>query len=516
MTDASTRKSLLIPGVLIALTVGLAAVASYWLGAQLGLPQWITAAPTNGSEPSNTAPLAAGDIDPATGRRVLYWHDPMVPGQRFDQPGRSPFMDMDLVPVYEGAGDDSSGVEISPRIRQNLGIRTTAVVRGTIAPRIEAVGNIVYNERDQVVVEARALAFVEALHVRATLDAVAAGEALADLYVPSWIAVQEEFLAVAGMQGANLAPLVDAARQRMRQAGMSDAQIRAVESSGTVDARYTVRAPIAGVIDELGVREGMTVMPGDLLFRINGIDTVWVTAAVPESQAMLVRPGTAVTARSAAIPGETFAGTVETLLPSVDAVTRTIEARIELENPGRSLVPGMFVSVALAGPASESLLVPTEALIETGRRTVVIRAEPGGTFAPVDVETGLTADGQTEILSGLNEGDSIVASGQFLIDSEASLTSAITRMGTPTEMRNEIVTHSGEGRIEAFAPGQVTLSHGPIPSMQWGEMTMGFELPPDVADTLLDVGDAVDFDFVMRDDGRAEITAIRPAASDPQ
>jgi Cu(I)/Ag(I) efflux system membrane fusion protein len=502
--------------VLIALGGFAAAAVTYWLGAQQGLPAWFTAESTDVPESAGMPPVAAGDIDPATGRRVLYWHDPMVPGQRFDQPGRSPFMDMDLVPVYEGAGEDGGGVEINPRIQQNLGIRTVRVTRGTIAPRIEAVGNITYNERDQVVVEARAMAFVEALHVRATLDAVAAGEALADLYVPRWIAVQEEFLAVADMEGSDLAPLVDAARQRMRQAGMTEAQIRAVEASGTVNASYTVRAPIAGVVDELGVREGMTVMPGDLLYRINGIDTVWVTAEVPETQAMLVRVGAPVTARSGALPGVTFAGTVEALLPSVDPVTRTIEARIEIDNRDRSLVPGMFVSVTLAGPGSEALLVPTEAVIETGRRKVVIRAEPGGTFAPVDVETGLVADGETQILAGLNEGDSVVASGQFLIDSEANLSSTITRMGTTAEAGDAIVTHSGKGRIEAFAPGQVTLSHGPIPSLQWGSMTMGFELPPDVADADLAVGDAVDFRFVLRDDGSAEITAIDPAESDPQ
>jgi len=231
---------------------------------------------------------------------------------------------------------------------------------------------------------------------------------------------------------------------------------------------------------------------------------------------MLVRPGTPVTARSGALLGETFAGTVETLLPSVDSVTRTIQARIEIDNRARSLVPGMFVSIELAGAGREVLLVPTEAVIETGRRTVVIRAEPGGTFAPADVETGLSADGQTEIIAGLNEGDSVVASGQFLIDSEANLSSAITRMGTTAETGEETVTHSGEGRIEAFAPGQVTLSHGPIPSLQWGEMTMGFELPADVADADLAVGDAVDFRFVMRDDGRAEITGIEPAESNLQ
>jgi len=488
----------------------------YWLGSRYGLPAWLTEAAPGSAGTAANSPLQAGDIDPETGRRILYWHDPMVPGQRFDRPGRSPFMNMNLVPVYEGAGEDGGAVEISPRTQQNLGIRTAVVTRGTIAPRIEAIGNVAYNERDQVIVEARAMAFVETLYLRATLDPVRAGEPLAELYVPSWIAAQEEFLAVAKMEGAGLTPLVDAARQRMRQAGMTDEQIRLVESSGTISARTTLLAPIDGIVVELATREGMTVMPGETLYRINGIDTVWVNAEIPERQAVLVRPGAAVEARSAALPNAVFAGFVQAILPEIDPATRTLRARVELGNPERSLVPGMFVSISLAGPASESLIVPTEAIIETGRRTVVIRAEPNGTFAPADVGIGLEANGQTEITTGLREGDRIVVSGQFLIDSEASLRSAITRMDTMSEPAGETITHEGEGRIEALARGQVTLSHGPIPSLQWGQMTMRFALPAEFDDAGLTVGEPVRFRFVMRADGQPEITTIEPSNEDPQ
>jgi Cu(I)/Ag(I) efflux system membrane fusion protein len=163
--------------------------ASYRLGVSRGMDVAATAPAEPAAGPRSTAPLKAGDIDPATGKRVLYWHDPMVPGRRFDRPGRSPFMNMQLVPVYEG-GDDQGGVTVSARVQQNLGIRTAEVVRTTMAPRIEAAGNIAFNERDQVVVQARAMAYVEKLHVRATLDRVAAGAPLADLYVPEWVAAQ--------------------------------------------------------------------------------------------------------------------------------------------------------------------------------------------------------------------------------------------------------------------------------------------------------------------------------------
>jgi Cu(I)/Ag(I) efflux system membrane fusion protein len=409
-------------------------VAAALIAAGYGLYRFGLSRGAQGAAGSSEAALQAGDVDPATGRRVLYWHDPMVPGRRFDRPGKSPFMDMQLVPVY--ADGDTSTVTVSPRIQQNLGIRTVEVARETIAPRIEVAGNVAFNERDQVIVQARATAFVERLRVTATLDRVAAGQALADLYVPDWVAVQEEYLTLARLAGAELDTLVDAARQRMRQAGMTEEQIRRVAESREVEARITLTAPIAGVVVEVAAREGMAVMPGATLFRINGLRTVWVEAAVPETQAALLRPGAAVEARAQALPSMTFTGTVEAILPEVDPITRTLKARLEIANPDYTLAPGMFVDVALATGAAEALTVPTEAVIRTGTRTVVIRVAEDGAFEPADVETGVESGGRTEIRRGLEAGQRIVASGQFLIDSEASLRATGTRMQeTPAEPR---------------------------------------------------------------------------------
>ena len=373
--------------------------------------------------------IKAGDVDPSTGAKVLYYHDPMVPGNKFDKPAKSPFMDMMLVPVYADGDSDGSKVTVSPRIQQNLGVRTAEVTEGTLSPQISAVGSIAFNERDQAVVQARATGYVEKLYVRATLDAVRQGQALADLYVPDWIAAQEEFLSVRRMQGTELAPLVDGARQRMRQVGMSEAQIRLVESGGRTQPRLTLTAPISGVVTELAARDGMTVMAGATLFRINGLSTVWANAEVPESQAALVRPGAKVQARSPAIPGATFDGKVQALLPDVNASTRTLKARLELANPGSRLVPGMFVQMQLMDQRAEkSLLIPTEAVIQTGKRTVVMVAEEGGRFRPVEVDAGIESAGQTEIKRGLKLGQRVVVSSQFLIDSEASLKGVEVRL----------------------------------------------------------------------------------------
>ena len=475
-----------------------------------------------------TAGLKAGDVDPVTGRRILYYHDPMVPGNRFDKPAKSPFMDMMLVPVYaDGGGDSGAGegstVTVSPRLQQNLGVRTAPVTESTLSPQVTAVGSIAFNERDQATVQARATGYVERLHVRATLDRVAKGQALAELYVPDWIAAQEEFLSVRRMQGTDLAPLVEAARQRMRQAGMNEAQIAWVEGSGQTQARTVLLAPIGGVVTELAVREGMTVTAGTTLFRLNGLGTVWANAEVPESQAALLRPGTRVRAKSPAVPGVTLDGQVQALLPEVNPTTRTLKARLELANPGGRLVPGMSVQMQFTDlQAGKALLVPTEAVIQTGRRTVVIVADGegrSGHFRPVEVEIGTEGGGQTEVRRGLQAGQRVVVSSQFLIDSEASLKGVEARLNaaeSKPQAEDTTPRHEGDATVESLSRDALTLSHGPIPSLKWGPMTMDFKPPPQGLPSGLKAGDKVRFTFYMGTDNLPQLTAVTVQASAPK
>ena len=465
--------------------------------------------------------IKAGDVDPTTGRKVLYYRDPMVPGNKFDKPAKSPFMDMMLVPVYADGdtGTDGSKVTVSPRIQQNLGIRTAEVTEGVLSPQVSAVGNIAFNERDQAFVQARATGYIERLHVRATLDRVSKGQALAELYVPDWIAAQEEYLSVRRMQGTDLVMLVAAARQRMRQVGMNDDQIRSVETSGKAQARITLTAPIGGVVVELVAREGMTVMPGATLFRINGLGSVWANAEIPESQAALIRPGTKVQASSAAASGTVLRGTVQAILPEVNPATRTLKARVELANPGNVLVPGMLINMQFMDMRAEkSLLIPTEAVIQTGKRVVVMLAEDKGKFRPVDVETGIESNGQTEIRRGLQVGQRVVVSSQFLIDSEASLKGVEARLNDAPKpiTANTTPRHEGEAKIEAIGKDNITLSHGPIPSLKWGAMTMDFKLPASGKPRNLDAGDKVNFEFFVDTEGLPQITRIYPGTSTPE
>lgn len=468
--------------------------------------------------------IQAGSVDPATGRKVLYYQDPMAPGKKFEAPGKSPFMDMMLVPVYAGSqGGDAGSVTVSPRIQQNLGLRTAAVVEGKLSPQVIASGSISWNERDQVVVQARASAFVERVHARTTLDRIAKGQPLADLYVPDWVAAQEDLLALRRMQGAGLDALRDAARARMRQAGMSPELIAAVEAGGQVQPRITLRAPISGVLTEIAAREGMAVMPGGTLFRINGLSTVWAQAEVPESQAALLRPDTRVRATSPAAPGEVFEGRVQALLPEVAGATRTVKARMEIDNRKGQLVPGMFVQMQFASAGERTvLLVPTEAVIHTGRRTVVMLAEDGGRFRPQEIEAGADQGEQTEVRRGLQAGQKVVVSSQFLIDSEASLRGLETRLnaasptGQPASAAQPQV-HRTPAKVEAIDKDTVTLTHPDIPALKWPGMTMDFKLPPPPARPAgLRAGDQVEIEFQQQEGGEPQITAMRRQAQAPQ
>jgi Cu(I)/Ag(I) efflux system membrane fusion protein len=413
----------LIVGLGAAVLLALGGYALYSAGVSTG-----RRAPMSATESKTSGAQKAGEIDPQTGKRILYWHDPMVPAQRFDHPGKSPFMDMQLVPVLEG-GNESGAVQISSQVQQNLGIRTAPVVRGVLDRPIEASATVGFDERDVVLVAARANGFIERLHVRAILDPVRKGQPLADLYVPDWVAAQEEYLAVKGLKSPGASDLLEGARQRMRLAGMTEDLIRTFEKAGKIQSHSTVTAPIAGVVSELSVREGAAVMSGAPLFRINGLATVWVNVEVTESFGAQVRAGDVVKARMPALPGSVFEGRVDAVLPQVDPMTRTLTARVALANPQAQLVPGMFVSVQFAGASRpDVLLVPTEAVIETGTRRVVILAEGDGRFRPVNVEIGSEAGGKTEIRSGLTAGQTLVVSGQFLLDSESSLKGSQERL----------------------------------------------------------------------------------------
>ena len=394
--DTSSRAQLGMAAAALALAAG---------GLGYGLANW-----RHESPPGATA---------QSGRKILYWYDPMVPSQHFDKPGKSPFMDMELVPKYaDEAASGETGVAIDPSRTQSLGLRIAEARTGTLGSSLAATGTIEFNERDIAIVQARTGGFVQRVYARAPGDVIGAGAPLADILVPEWAGAQAEYLAVRRIGDVGLAR---AARQRLLLLGMPTGTVAAVERSGRPHNVVTISAPTGGTIKTLGVRAGMTVASGQTLAEVNGLGTVWLNAAVPEAMAGRLRPGQSATATLAAYPGERFTGRIAAILPSVAAESRTLTVRIELSNRAGRLRPGMFASVDLGDAARPALLVPSEAVIRTGKRSLVMLALAQGRYRPAEVQTGAESGGQTEILAGLAEGEKIVASGQFLIRAQRIL-----------------------------------------------------------------------------------------------
>jgi Cu(I)/Ag(I) efflux system membrane fusion protein len=361
------------------------------------------------------------------GRKVLYWYDPMVPAEKYDNPDSLSSMGMKTVPKYaEQApmGDALPGISVDPSAKQALGMRVVSAELGTLPAGLAVPGTIEFNQRDVAIVQARSGGFVTRVYARAPGDVIGAGASIADVQLPEWSGAQIEFLAVKRLGRPELTA---AARQRLRLLGMSEGLIGEVERTGRTNGTVTIRTPIAGVIQSLDVRQGMTLSAGQTLAQVTGIGTVWLGTAVPEAQAGMVRVGQSATATLAAFPGEIFGGRVTAILPTTQADSRTLTLRIELANRGGRLRPGMFASVTLGGGGGQVLLVPSEALIRTGTRILVMLALADGRYRPAEVRIGREGSGKTEVLAGLAAGEKVVASGQFLLDSEASLTGIAAR-----------------------------------------------------------------------------------------
>jgi Cu(I)/Ag(I) efflux system membrane fusion protein len=433
----------------------------------------------------------------------------MYPDQHFDKSGKSPFMDMQLIPRYEGEPAIEPGVRIDPGVVQNLGVRIAAVERKAVSASVTASGVIAFNDRDVAVVQAKQSGFVALSRHRAVGDIVAAGEPLVDLRIPDWTGALAEYFALKSGTDQGLAA---SARKRLTALGIPEDVIRDAATKGAAPQTFAIRAPISGALTAFDVREGMTIMAGAPLATINGLSPIWLMVSVPQGAAGSLKTGAHVTARTPAYPGKALDGRIEAVLPAADPSSRAVEVRVALPNPDGRLRPGMTAEVDLSGgEASQTLLAPSEAVIRTGTRAIVITVLDDGRFAPVEVQTGASFGDQTQILSGLTEGQKIVASGQFLIDSEASLTGVMARLqgssanGGPADF-------SSTGTVTAIDATGVTLSHAPVPRLNWPAMTMQFAWNKAGAPGGFKVGDEVSFSF--RREGKSYvITAISRAGT---
>jgi Cu(I)/Ag(I) efflux system membrane fusion protein len=435
-------------------------------------------------------------------RKVLYWHDPMTPGPRFDKPGKSPFMDMQLVPVYADSAAESGGVTVSPAVQQNLGIRLATARRAEVSSSFDAVGTVQFDERLVVAVQTRVAGYVERLSVRAPMERVRKGQALATVFAPEWLGPLNELIA---LQRANVSPdLLAAARERTRAMSIPPELVRRAEETGKADARFVLTAPASGVVAELGVREGASVGLGTTLFRIAGLEKVWAVAEVPEVQATRLVRGQKVKASLQADASQSFEGVLGEILPEVSASTRTLKARFEVDNRDGRLTPGMLLRLDVAGPKRTRLVVPSEAVIRTGKRAVVIVRMENGSFVPREVAIGAELGDELEVVEGLAEGAQVVASGQFLIDSEARLRSVLGAMAStaapaaPAASNAPLATaslYAMQGKVESIEPDTITISHEPIAALKWPAMTMGFSRPTPASFADIQPGDTVHFEF---------------------
>ena len=418
--------------------------------------------------------IAGGVVQDGSGRTVAYWFDPMVPGERYNAPGKSS-MGMDLQPRYaDEAG--TGGIRVSPEVQQNLGVRTTRVAFANLSSAVAVVGRVETDERRIYEVQTLTPGFVEQLTVRAVGEAVQRGRLIATVYSPDLYAAQVEFAALRRIRSSAITPgLRQAARERLRLLGLPGGAIQRLDAGGTPQRTYAVFAPQSGIVTAIGARPGAKVDPGQSIVTLADLSQVWVVAEVPETSLGQIRVGQPAQIIFPAYSGEIRTGRIDYIFPMLDPEARTARVRITLPNPGGRLKVGMFANFTITGTGAGGLTVPAEAVISTGQRNVVI-VRRQGEFIPVEVELGPTAHEKTLVRSGLSLNDEVVVSGQFLIDSEASLTGVIERLARGQQPVDRQSWIKGDGTIKSIdAPGRrLTLVHPPLPAMNWPAMTMTF------------------------------------------
>ena len=395
--------------VLTLLLVIAALAAGLWFGRMMPAHAPATGNPTSADEPE-----------------ILYWVAPMDSNYRRDGPGKSP-MGMDLVPVYAGEDGAEGVVAIDPTVVANLGVRTVPAERGLLNRRIDTVGYVGYDEETIQHVHTRVEGWIESLAVTATGDPVREGQLLFELYAPTLVNAQQDYLAL--LLGNAGDSLVRASRERLTALGMESNAIDRLDRERVVQQRVPYTATSDGYISHLGAREGIFITPSTEVLAVARLDSVWLIAEVLERQADWVEPGLAAIVELDHRPGEQLEGTVDYVYPELDPMSRTLRVRLRFANPGLNLRPNMFARVRIEGrPIGPITHVPREAVIRSGDGSRVVVEESDGNFASRDVLVGIEAGDRVAIRRGLAEGDRVVVSGQFLIDSESNVNTALDRI----------------------------------------------------------------------------------------
>jgi Cu(I)/Ag(I) efflux system membrane fusion protein len=437
-------------------------------------------------------------------------------------------MGMDYLPVYEGEDEGGSGIKISMERVQKLGVRVAPVERRAVDAVVRASGRVEVDERRLNTVTAKFEGYIEKLHVNATGQGVARGQPLFDAYSPDLLAAQREYAvamnALAQLKDADAATqagmkrLADSALQRLRLWDVTDEEIARLSAGGEPRRTLSFRAPVGGVVLERRATQGMRFMPGEMLFSIADLSSVWLIAEVAEQDLGRVRVGGKASARFEAYPGQVFDGRVTFIYPTLRAETRSAQVRIELPNPGGRLKPAMFAQVELpAGASAPQLVVPNPAVIDSGARHVVIVDLGAGRFEPREVKIGARGDEFTAITEGVKEGESVVVAANFLLDAESNLRAALGAMkgGSNANPDKVPVSHEAVGTLDDVdqQAGTLVITHEPVKSLNWPQMTMEFKPSNDAIAKAAKPGEAIRFEFVERKPGEWVVTKMERAGA---
>jgi Cu(I)/Ag(I) efflux system membrane fusion protein len=477
-------------------------------------------------------------------RKPLYYRNPMGLADTSPTPKKDP-MGMDYVPVYEGENESKdpaspNQIRIGTEKIQRLGVRVEAVSKRQLKRSVRAAGRIEPDERRVFAIAPRFEGYVERLHVNVTGQPVARGQPLFEVYSPELVSAQREYsIAMQGVQAmkdatpeaqGGMNQLAESSLARLRNWGLSPAQVTALTRTAQTQRTITFPSPVSGVVTEKKALQGMRFMPGDVLYQVTDLSSVWVVADLAEQDIGLIQTGAMASVTTTAYPNKVFQGRVTYVYPTLKAETRTVAVRVELANPGQLLKPAMYAQVDfVVGAKVPVLTVPDSAVIDTGTRRIVLVQIAEGRFEPREVELGGRGENLVEVLGGVREGEQVVVAANFLIDAESNLKAAIGGMGgqvaqaspgqgadaaKPDKSSAPAASgHKAEGSIDAVDPraGTVTIRHGAVPSLKWPAMTMEFRTANASLLSGLKPGQAIAFEFVERQPGEFVVTSIAAA-----
>jgi len=504
-----------------------AAGGGYWLGHRGSA----TTAP-GASAAMSGASAPVGDAGKPE-KKLLYYRNPMGLPDTSPTPKKDP-MGMDYIAVYAGGDENDPAaagqIRISTEKVQKLGVRTEAARSRTLERTVRAAGRVEPDERRVYAIAPKFEGYVERLLVNVTGQPVSKGQPLFEVYSPELVSAQREYaIAIQGVTSLKdaggtaqngMQQLAESSLQRLRSWDISDEQIKALASSGEARRTLTFRSTASGIVTEKKAVQGMRFMPGEALYQVADLSSVWVIADVFEQDIGLIKSGATAKIRINAYPDKAFEGKVTYVYPTLKAETRTVPVRVELANPGMLLKPAMFAQVEVAVPSKGSVVtVPVSAVIDSGTRQIVLIQKGEGRFEPREVKLGGRSDTSVEVIEGVKEGEQVVVAANFLIDAESNLKAAIGGFSSAPSATGPGTAkgagHQADGTVDSVdaGTGAITLSHGPVASLKWPSMTMEFKAANPSLLPALKPGAKVSFEFIERQPGEWVITSVKPVTA---